>query len=368
MRCTSCGHEIGSDQRCSSCGAVVPTNASEAPPNGVAFVSATPPTLWQRSAPIILVVAGLLLWGPILALNYLKALRWAGIMNAEASGYMIGGCLFSLLIGLFAMFLVAKIRGKKSALPKRFFGVSLVTLFFSFLTFVGSLQQTPSRAYRSVGELLRQAAGNKPQTQDANWWDGPTRDFFHDLLDRNEQYIAEVKALDSSAIKNLYSADSYAGVAHMQKVVSQLRATNDVEEKYASIEPVLKRMRDRVASAHAPKEQKQEFLTGMEGSLNRSLKPREEALRTERLWMDSTLELYEFMLAHSSDYSIRDAKLYFSDSALRKQFTTLQAKAIEFHNDFLRAKAAFDHARKNNMDQLGVSPSELTPAQLGKAH
>lgn len=154
----------------------------------------------------------------------------------------------------------------------------------------------------------------------------------------------------------------------MEKVVLQLRATNDVEEKYASIEPVLKRMRDRVAAAHATEEQKQEFLTGMEGSLNRSLKPRENLLRTEKLWMDSTLELYEFMLKHSSDYSIRDKKLYFEDSALRKQFSTLQSKAIAFHRDFLKAKAAFEEARKNNMDQLGVSPSELTPAQLGKAH
>lgn len=289
-------------------------------------------------------------------------------MNAEASGYMIGGCLTSLLLGLFAMYIVAKIRGKKSAPPTRFFGVSAVGFVISLLSLVGSLDAPPNRALQNVAEMLRQAAGNKPTTPDANWWDGPTRDFFRDLLDRNQQYIKEVHALDNSAIKNLYSTDSYAGKVHMEKVLSQLRAAYSIDTKYSSLEPILKSMRDRVAAAHASEQQKQDFLKGMNESLSRSLKPREEVLRTEKVWTDNTVDLYEFMVAHSSDYSIRDAKLYFADSAIRKQFTTLQSKAIASHKDFLRAKTAFEGARKDNMNQLGVSSSEFTPSQLGKAH
>ena len=289
-------------------------------------------------------------------------------MNAQASGYMMGGCVTSLLLGLLAMYVVAKIRGKKSNPPTRFFGVSAVGFLISFLSFAGSLKEPPNRALQNVAEMLRQAAGNRPTTPDANWWDGPTRDFFRDLLDRNQQYIKEVNALDNSAIKNLYSADSYAGKVHMEKVLSQLRAAHSVDSKYSSIEPVLKIMRDRVAAAHASEREKQDFLKGMNESLKRSLKPREELLRVEKLWMDSTMDLYEFMVAHSSDYSIQDTKLYFADGKLRKQFTTLQSKAVASHKDFLKAKAAFEDARKDNMNQLGVSSSELTPSQLGKAH
>lgn len=368
MLCPSCGRELGSDQRCSSCGTVASANAPQILPGGDTFVSAKPPTLWQRSKPVILVVTGFLFWLLILGFNYLRALRWAGIMNAEASGYMIGGCLFPLLFGLLAMYLVARVRGKKSPSSFRFFGVSLVALFISFLTFVGSLRQPPNQANRNVAELLRQAAGNKATTPDANWSDGVLRDFFRELLDRNQQYIAEVHALDSSAIKNLYAADSYAGKTHMEKVMSQLRASYDVDQKYSSLEPVLKGLRDRVAAAHASEREKQDFLKGMDEGLERSLRPRTELLRAEKLWMDSTLDLYGFMLAHSSDYSIQDTKLYFEDGAIRKQFTALQSKAVTSHKDFLKAKASFENARKDDMNQLGVSTSEFTPSQLGKAH
>ncbi|HKW34990.1 MAG TPA: hypothetical protein VJN92_18410 [Candidatus Acidoferrum sp.] len=343
-------------------------NASEALPVGDTFLAVKPPSFWERVKPAILVVAGLLLWLPILRLNYLRALRWAGVMNAEASGYMLGGCLTSLLVGLLTMFVVAKIRGKKSAPPTRFFGVSVVGFLISFLSFMGSLNAPPDKTQRNIAELLRQAAGKKPTTADANWSDGPMRDFFRELLDRNQQYIAEVHALDSSAIKNLYSADSYAGKAHMEKVMSQLRAAYDVDQKYSSIEPVLKIVRDRVAVAHASEREKQDFLKGMDESLDRSLRPRTELLRTEKLWMDSTLDLYGFMLAHSSDYSIQDTKLYFADSAIRKQFTDLQSKAVASHKGFLKAKAALEAARKDNLNRLGVSMSEFTPSQLGKAH
>lgn len=368
MQCPTCGLELGTDQRCPACETGTPLNSLGGQPVGDAFLAARSPSFWERAKPAILVIAGLLLWLAIFRFNYLRALRWAGIMNAEASGYMMGGCLTSLLIGLLAMFVVAKIRGKKSAPPTRFFGVSVASFLISFLSFMGSLNAPPDKMHRAVGELLRQAAGNKPTTPDANWSDGLLRDFFRELLDRNQQYMAEMHALDSSAIKNLYSTDSYAGEAHMEKVMSQLRAAYDLDQKYSSLEPTLKSLRDRVAAAHASEQEKKDFLKGMDQGLERSLRPRTELLRAEKIWMDSTQDLYGFMLAHSSEYSIQDTKLYFEDAALRKQFTALQSKAVASHKDFLKAKASFENARKDNLNQLGVSSSEFTPSQLGKAH
>ena len=376
MICPTCGRELGNDQHCSSCQALAPSSApsttasptTQQPPHGDAFFAAKSPTLWGRLKPPILIVAGILLWVSILRLNYLKALRWAGTMTAEAAGYMMGGCLFPLLVALIVMFLVAKIRGRKSAPPTRFFGVSAVAFLLSLLSFVGSLSAPPNNVQQSVGDLMRQAAGNKPLGADAHWSDAPMRDFFREAFDRNQQYAAEIKALDNSAIKNLYSPDSYAGATHMEKVLSQLHALYDVETKYASLDPLIKDLKDRVAAAHASEDQKREFLIGMQQGLDRSMKPRTDSLHAEKLWMDSTLALYEFMVAHSSDYSIRNTKLYFSDPKIGKQFTALQSTAVASHKDFLKAKATFEESRKNNMNQLGLSPSEFTPSQLGKTH
>lgn len=104
----------------------------------------------------------------------------------------------------------------------------------------------------------------------------------------------------------------------------------------------------------------------MKNSMEKSLAPREELLRTEEAWMKSTIDLYRFVIAHTDDYSIRDNKLYFRNDAVKEEFTSRQSKAIALHNDFLKTKSAFEESRKSKMNQMGVAPSDLSPAQLGK--
>jgi hypothetical protein len=93
---------------------------------------------------------------------------------------------------------------------------------------------------------------------------------------------------------------------------------------------------------------------------------RKELLRKEEEWIKSTIGLYDFAITHLADYSIQDNKLYFRNDATKREFFSQQAKAVAFHNDFLKAKKAMEESRKSNMNQLGVSSSDLTPAQLGK--
>jgi DNA repair ATPase RecN len=159
---------------------------------------------------------------------------------------------------------------------------------------------------------------------------------------------------------------SYGGDVQIQKVVTQLRAVQAVDEKYASFDPLIKKMEERVAAANASENQKQDFLNGMRGSLEQKLGVRRDLLRKEEDWIKSTIDLCDFAIAHLADYSIQDNKLYFRSDATKREFFSQQAKAIALHNDFLKAKRAMEESRKNNMNQLGMSPSDLTPAQLGK--
>jgi len=52
-------------------------------------------------------------------LNYLRSMRWAGEMNPESSGYMLGGVIISGLLGWFVAFLVNRARGKRLGVPRR---------------------------------------------------------------------------------------------------------------------------------------------------------------------------------------------------------------------------------------------------------
>lgn len=371
MTCLTCGSELDSAGNCARCRTPsVPAAGVVQPPPGDPFLPVNTEVPANRWKAPLLTFLSILLFALVVWLNYLRALRWAGVLNPESFGYMWGGILFSSLFGLLGMYVVRKVRGKKTAPASKAFGVAAIALFLSALGLAGEMgnrrRGTESDAYHQAGNLLKEAAGKQPVSKDANWWDAPSRAFFHDILDMNKSYSAEVQALDSSAIKDLYSSKSYGGEVHMQKVVTQLRAALAVDRKYASaLEPIIKKLEDRVASANVAESEKQEFLKGLRGSIQQGMAPRNDLIRKEEAWMKSTIDLYEFVIAHKADYSIRDNKLYFRDDRTGKEFTSEQTKAIALHNEFLKAKSSFKESQKSKMDQMGVAPSDLTPSQLG---
>lgn len=368
MLCPNCGRALDAQLNCSVCASAAIHLASA--PGGDAFLPAKPENILNKwKAPLLGVLAtffcALTLW-----LNYVRAIRWAGVMNAESFGYMIGGCLTSFLVAGLIIYLAQKLRRRKSAPDIKFFNISALAFLISLLSLGGSPNHPSAgidaRTKQELGNLIRQAAGKKEKAADAHWWDAPTRDFIQDIISKNQQYTAEVRSLDNSAIKDLYSTDSYAGKTHMEKIIAQLQAASAVDEKYSSLDPVLKKMKERVASVDAPEEDKANFLEGFDTSINQSLGPRNELIRVEKDWMDSSVQLYQFMLVNSDHYSIRDAKLYFDSTPRRKEFVERQSKAIALHKEFLALKAKFEENRTNNMNELGVSPSELSPSQFGK--
>jgi hypothetical protein len=375
MTCPSCGSELDPTGNCAHCRtlavpAVPVPPAAISSPSGDPFVPGTAEAFPNRWKAPLFTILSIILLVPVVGLNYLRALHWAGVINAESFGYMMGSVVISLLLGLFAMFLVQKARRKKTSPVSQPLGVVSIALLFSVFQFTAGLASRRGgpefNAYHQAGNLLKEAAGKQPVSKNANWWDAPTRDFFQDILQMNRSYSAEAAALDSSAIKDLYSSSSYGGKVHMEQVISQLAAALAVDEKYASLDPLMKKMDDRVAALSVSEGEKQAFLKGMKNSMEKNLAPREKLLRTEEVWMKSTIDLYKFVIAHTNDYSIRDNKLYFRNDAVRDEFTAQQSKAIALHKDFLSVKSAFDESQKSTMKQLGVAPSDLSPSQLGK--
>jgi hypothetical protein len=367
MICPNCAREIVPQTVCPHCQWTIP-NPSGSPPPGDAFQPAKPQSLPSRLKTSLLVAATLLAWALVLGLNYLRAMRWAGTMNAESFGYMIGRCLMPLLIGWLVIFLVDKTRQKKSSTAMKVFGISCVALFISLLAFAGGTHESRTdNAKRQMGNLIKEAAGKQPQTANVHWWDGPSRDFFHDIMVMNQQYKAEVAQLDQSAITHLYSPGTYSSKKGMEKIVAQLQASLAVDEKYSSLDPFLKSVENRVRSADAPDSEKEEFLKGLKESATRNMAPRNETFRTAKNWFEASIDLYQFTIAHSSEYSVRGGKLYFRNAAAQEGFTSRQSKAISLHDELLKARKMAEVAQKNALGDLGVSPSDFTPANPDKS-
>src|SRR5208282_2236068 len=300
MTCSACGAELDPHGNCSRCAPpaspVAPSYFSDDP-----FALAAAEVTHKRGREALFVAFALIFTALVLFLNYLRALRWAGLMNAESIGYMIGGLFLAFALGLLVMYVVQRIRGKKIPPALKALGITSVALLFSLFGLareIGIQHALQADAYRQMRTLLKEAAGKQPRSKDANWWDAPTRDLFQDLLEMNQHYTADAVALDKSAIRDLYSSKSYGGEVHMQKVVTQLRAVQAVDERYASLDPLIKKMQVRVEAADAPESAKQDFLKGMRESLEARLTQRGELVRKEEAWIKSTISLYEFAIAH----------------------------------------------------------------------
>jgi hypothetical protein len=364
MYCTSCGGELDARGLCLRCGSQAPLRPPVTP-TGDAFAAARVEAVPSTLKTVAFVILSLLLFAVVLLLNYVRALRWAGVINAESSGYMMGGVLVAVGLGFLGMFVVRKLRGRKLHPASKTLGVAAIAFVISCMAFLGEAASrrplTEEEVNHRIGDLLKEAAGTKPPSADADWWDGAARDFFHDLIEMNKQYAAEVKGLDNSAIEDLYSVNSYSSKARMEAVVTQLQAAQAVDDKYASLDPIIKKMEERIAKAKVSESEKQEFLKGMEASMTKALAPRNEAIRTGREWMKSTIDLYQFAIGHSPEYSIRGNKLYFENDDASKEFTARQTQAIALHKEFLKTKGAAEDSRKQGLGKLGVSPTDMAP-------
>ena len=83
--------------------------------------------------------------------------------------------------------------------------------------------------------------------------------------------------------------------------------------------------------------------------------------------MQSSIDLYEFTLAHFGDYKVQGEKLMFHGNGLFGQFQDLQSKSITFRKTAIESKHKFDAQRNDTLSQAGMTPADLSsPASKEK--
>jgi hypothetical protein len=120
----------------------------------------------------------------------------------------------------------------------------------------------------------------------------------------NEQYLSEVSKLESAALP-VYTPESFRDVATIHQILSQLRARLAIAEKFASLEPVLKKVPAYVQSVDASEEDKKKFLEGFESSIRKGLGARKVVTDIEHDWLTASIGLYEFTLSKQGAYTLR---------------------------------------------------------------
>jgi hypothetical protein len=366
MTCPACQKESQLHVSfCQFCGApIVPSIAAPAE----AALPAQPPTIAPNppANSANRVVASLVAFGAtllVLVINIFRGLRWSGIFNAETFGYILGGVGVAVGLGFLVAFAWYKIRGQKPHSTRRLLVASLTAAVLSILSLTGEeankrlIPQTSVE--RNVGNLLKQAAGSAPITRDDNWWDSPMRDFLRDVITLNKEYSREVAALDKTALKQMYTPKSYASTHVSNEIIAELQATSEVDQKYASLSPVIDRMRERIRARSVSEKEKADFLKGFDDGVAKTVLVRKDVFDKGQAWLDASIGLYKFTLANHSNFSLDGKKLMFRAGGLATEFTNKQGYAIRLRSDFLDAQKRFAAQSSEMTAKMGVTAADL---------
>jgi len=361
MNCSQCGKEISAGEAaCPRCGAsFVAGDPQSAAPTGGAVSSASSSGLGS----VLAAIGSLLCFGIIARLNFFSTAKTYHSWGPEAIGYLIGRCLGAYLLPLIGALIYYKVRRKKPSGIRRLFVISLWALGLALLSFAGehgaAEPSSPEEIKRHVGALAKEAVGQAPASGDQTKWDGALRSYFADIKAFNEAYEKETAQLDNSALKSMYTANSFRSAKSIGQIISQMHATLDLDEKYASMQPIIDKLKKRVFATDASDSEKQDFWQGFESTASKSLEPREAAMAKGREWMQASIDLYEFVQSDEGAYSVRRGKIVFKSTGAADNFNAKMRKATELRSEFLKIQDAFRKAQSEKLGQYGLQPSDL---------
>lgn len=286
--------------------------------------------------------------------------------SSELQGFFIGALIVPVLVGVVVTMLINRRRPLKMSPAQKNSWAAGIALILSVLSTMGAAQGRNrfhnTDPKKETARLLAEASGKSPVSPDSDWWDDLMRDFFRSMIDRNKNYSQEIRELDTSATKHLYSPESYSSKEGMRKTVDQLKAALQLDQKYGTARPLVQELEIKLRNVDASQSEKDDFLKSVNSSAGVFLGSQDKLMDLEQKWVDATVSLYQFAIDHRADYAIQGKKLIFKNDAARLEFVAKQSDAIARRHAFLDEKAGLDRMRNNMMTEIGLASQDVNPA------
>ena len=304
------------------------------------------------------------MWVAVIGFAFLGArLLGQGRPVRDIQGFFVGALIFPVLVGVVVTILINRRRPLKMSPAQKNSWTAGIALVISFIAFAGASPERNQFRHtdpkKETARLLAEASGKSPVRPDSDWWDDLMRDFFRSVIERNKRYSKEVRELDRSAIHHLYSTESYSTKSGMQRVIAQLQAILQLDQKYATGRPLLQDLEMKLRNADVSESEKSAFLEGARNSAEVFLGSQDKLLDLEQKWVTATITLYQFAIDHRADYVVKGKKLVFKDDSLRLEFVAKQADATAQRRAFLDEKAGLVRLRNNMMTEIGLASQDL---------
>jgi hypothetical protein len=294
--------------------------------------------------------------------NYLAVRILARDAYPEYSGGFFGRCAGSFVFPAVGVFLYYKLRNRHVPDAKKLMLISTWALLPTFLGLRQAMQQNPTGLstgqLRHEADLLRYSDHKASDTMAKDKWDRASLQFYSDLRAFGQQYISDISKTEADVPK-LLTIGSFRDAATITNESSRIQALLQINQKYASLDPLLDKMKGYVDALDATAEDKRKFLEGFNSGARPFLRQRSATSRLERTWLLSSAELYKFALAHKNEYSLEDKNLRFHNDRTLEIFNAKLAEARSQYSDFLRAYHTLQLSQDAAPRQVGLQRSDL---------
>jgi len=357
MLCPHCRSEIPvASAACPSCHTAILVGGSPLSP---APVEPKQPPLALR---LLAVFGGVFCFALVALLGVGAARKAYPRMNAEALGYAFGTCIGAFLLSGVVLLIYLKV-GKKKHNPAYLFGATcafaLLWAVLGIAPQIGKREPSQEEINAKIARLAREGLGQAPVSRDEDELDGLLRSFFADVKKFNEDYNAEIAAIDNSSLQSLYSAGSFDSEANISLMLDQLHVTLALDEKYASLRPLIQKLKTRLDASSLSESSKRNFWKGFNDSIESGMQPRDAVMAKEHAWLSDSIGLYEFMRDSRKSFHVKGKQILFDSDDLVAAYNQKIEKVQSERKEFLEIKEQFAKSQQEKLGKLGLKQSDF---------
>jgi hypothetical protein len=355
MICPNCGKENASPfGYCAFCQKPLSTVGGAAAMPGLAPQTAQGPKTMSVAARIFLALTIVL----ALLLVIFKPVEPGDA--ALKVGQYFGELLVVLGLPALVAFLVAG--WKKVRHPNRF---ALVFCVISGIFILGNTAsmlsfETPQQRF---ARLLREAAGTLPVSHrgfpSQRRLDDAVREQYGKLLQENRDYLARVKGLDNSKVKEINTAAAFASAEAAQPGLDQLHALYDADTAHEQeVQKIFTGLRQVFNNASSPAE-RDAMLKEFDESVAQQNARRQQALAMEKAWVDAVDDEHAYAAAHRQSIRMVGDALVVTDPVVRSELNGKIQLQEQTRKAFLKSQDDFKRSQAESLNKMGLSGKDM---------
>lgn len=175
------------------------------------------------------------------------------------------------------------------------------------------------------------------------------RDLFAKVVEINRRIKEQKRDIDVEALSGLYTARSFATPEAMGRTTGAIRHLLQTNQRLAGeLDRALEGIKARVETANWNRADKLRFWSKIaDGFLNR-FRLRPELLAKQEQWTRETVDLYEFVLAHSDELSFKGKLVQASDCETGEEFVRRLRRAKRCRDAFRSAAGRISELRASS--------------------